>query len=456
MRVLIVANDVVSTRMAGPGIRCFELGRQLSLAGHRVTIAGIGATDIDSEQLTIVPPQSQSDMEQLARSQDAVLLEGFALARYGSLRHLDVPLIVDLYDPFPLALLEQEALRPIGEQRAQGERVRGALKDLLSVGDYFLCASERQRDLWIGSLVLADRINPDTWAADNTLRNLIDVVPFGVSNEDPPQSDRSARSGMGLGIGPEDVVLLWGGGIYNWFDPLTLVRAMARIVPALPNVKLVFMSTTHPQQGVPARMWMPARTRELSDSLGLTGINVLFHDDWVRYEDRGKWLGAADCGVSTHFDHAETRYAFRTRILDYLWAGLPIICTDGDVFAETVRERRLGWVVPPQDEEALGRAIVSLAGDPRANAEIRTRVRAAAAQMRWSTVAVPLVKFCEQPKRAADAGSRDRASAGGGATLRARISAASNVFRVGLSALRTDGPLATGQKAVRWWSRRHP
>jgi glycosyltransferase involved in cell wall biosynthesis len=454
MRILIVANDVVSTRMAGPGIRCFELGRQLSLAGHEVTVAGIGATDLESERMTIVPPLGLSAMEELARSQDAILLEGFALARYGSLRTLEVPLIVDLYDPFPLALLEQEALRPVGERRGQEERVRTALRDLLAVGDFFLCASERQRDLWVGSLLMAGRINPDTWDDDNSLRHLIDVVPFGVSDEPVPRRGEEARRIMGPNIGSDDLVLLWGGGIYNWFDPLTLVRAVARVALQLPRVKLVFMSTTHPQKGVPARMWMPARTRELSDSLGLTGVHVLFHDEWVRYQDRGRWLAAADCGVSTHFDHAETRYSFRTRILDYLWAGLPIICTEGDVFADMVRDQRLGWVVPPENEDALAAAILALAESDFDREAMRSNVERTAAQMTWPVVSAPLVRYCENPKRAADQARHARFDRSSHSRVARRLAALMPVIRVGLSTLRAEGPLSTGQKAVRWWSRR--
>ncbi|MBA2476756.1 MAG: hypothetical protein H0V40_12485, partial [Actinobacteria bacterium] len=34
--------------------------------------------------------------------------------------------------------------------------------------------------------------------------------------------------------------------------------------------------------------------------------------------------------VSAHFDDVETRFAFRTRLLDCLWAGLPVVTTRGD------------------------------------------------------------------------------------------------------------------------------
>ena len=49
----------------------------------------------------------------------------------------------------------------------------------LASGDAFVCASERQRDLWLGALLALGRIDPDAYAADPSLRSLIDVVPFG-------------------------------------------------------------------------------------------------------------------------------------------------------------------------------------------------------------------------------------------------------------------------------------
>jgi glycosyltransferase involved in cell wall biosynthesis len=448
VRILIIANDVVATQMAGPGIRCFELGRQLTLSGHAVTIAGISNTDISEPGITFLPPLSRRQMVTLAASQDAIMLEGLALARHGVLRRLDVPLIVDLYDPFPLALLEQESEQPMGEQVVRGDRVRQALKDLLTVGDFFICASERQRDLWVGSLMLAKRVDPAAWKADRTLRHLIDVVPFGVSSEPFPERTPGTRMSLGLALEDDDLVMVWGGGIYNWFDPLTLLRAVARVAPTLPRLKLVFMSTTHPHKGVPERMWMMARTRELSDRLGLTGVNVFFHEEWVGYKDRGIWLSAADCGVSTHFDHAETRYSFRTRILDYLWAGLPIICTEGDVLADVVHDQHLGWVVPPEDENCLVAAILALAEDPSARETIRANVRKAAAEATWSRASVNLLRFCENPYRTTSTSSRRRS----GPVERAE--ATLGVLRTGLHSLRSDGFVVTGRKAAGWLIRR--
>ena len=453
-RILIVANDVVASRMAGPGIRCFELARQLSGAGHLVTIAGIEASDLAASRVVMVPQLSAGGMDKLAGEQDAVILEGFALVRYPTLGDLQVPVIVDLYDPFPLALLQQEAHRPLVERSAETVRVRSALTDLLELGDFFLCASERQRDLWTGTLLGAGRINPKTWDADSSLRALIDVVPFGVSDAPSPPPDLSSRAAMGPQVSEDDLVLLWGGGIYNWFDPLTLIRAVARLAPGLPRLKLVFMSMTHPQPGVPPRMWMPARARELSDQLGVTGEHVVFHEGWVPYAERGGWLAAADAGISTHFDHAETRYAFRTRMLDYLWAGLPIICTDGDYFADLVRDRQLGWVVPAEDERALAAAIRALAEAGPELAAVRGNVRRAGAEMTWAHAAVPLLRFCAALRRAPDL-PRDRSAQTGRSNVSGPLPGGlDQLLRRGWRSLRAEGPAATARKAARWWSGR--
>jgi glycosyltransferase involved in cell wall biosynthesis len=272
----------------------------------------------------------------------------------------------------------------------------------------------------------------------------------------PPERRPEDRAVISPDLDEHASVLLWAGGIYNWFDPLTLIRAVARVVPEHPSLRLVFMSTTHPHQGVPPRMWMPQRARELADQLGVTGTTVVFHDGWVAYEERGRWLAAADCGVSTHYDHAETRYAFRTRILDYLWARLPIICSDGDFFADLVRERRLGWVVPPEDERALADAIRAFAQRGREYDEMRARIEAVAATMTWRAVAGPLLAYCSDLSRAADMSGPNRATNRHRRNQAGSVRTTAELARKGARLVRREGPVSAARAAARWWARRHP
>jgi len=166
----------------------------------------------------------------------------------------------------------------------------------------------------------------------------------------------------------------------------------------------VFMGTRHPNPLV-SPMKVVEESRTLASQLGVLDTHVFFND-WVPYEQRALFLRDADLGLSTHREHLETHFSFRTRMLDYLWAGLPIVCTRGDHFAALVDERGLGAVVPPGDVNALAHAIDNLLDDTDAGRARRDAVRSNIAiireEMRWSRVVSPLARYCAQPYLAPD------------------------------------------------------
>ena len=118
-------------------------------------------------------------------------------------------------------------------------------------------------------------------------------------------------------------------------------------------------------------MRMAVDARGLSDELGLTGTHVFFNEGWVDYDDRQNYLLEADIGVSTHLDHVETALSFRTRILDYLWASLPMVATRGDSLADLIE--RAG----PRPHGAAGRRRRAGGGAGRACSTTRASARRA-------------------------------------------------------------------------------
>ena len=119
----------------------------------------------------------------------------------------------------------------------------------------------------------------------------------------------------------DDEVILWNGGLWAWLDPLIAIRAVARLARRAPAgaSSCSWASRPHPQ----------ARTEDARRLAAELDAPVYFNDAWVPYKERGGWLLDADCALSTHVDHLETRFAFRTRLLDCFWAGLPVVCTRG-------------------------------------------------------------------------------------------------------------------------------
>ena len=385
--------------MPGPSIRAWHIAEALAADGHDVELVTLGVADRTHPGFRI-RPVGEPELRQLEQWMDVLVFQGGLLRIHPFLVDTEKVIVADIYDPFHLENLEP-AGKPIDERVATITHLTGVLNDQLVRGDFFLCASHRQRDFWLGSLAALGRVNPYTYDSDDLLRSLITIAPFGLPS-DPPQRTRPALRGVVPGIDAGDQVLLWAGGVYDWFDPLTLVRAVDRLRHELPRVRLFFLGMQHPNPAIP-EMEMATALRRLSDDLGLTGKHVYFNDTWVDYDDRANYLLDADIGVTTHKVHLETAFSFRTRVLDYLWAGLPVVTTEGDELADMVAAEGLGASVPEGDVDALAQAIRRLLTDPAAAAACRRRVTEVATLYRWSETLAPLVEFCRNPRRAADA-----------------------------------------------------
>jgi glycosyltransferase involved in cell wall biosynthesis len=383
--------------MAGPAIRAWQFASALS-AKHDVELVTSAACEAPAEAAFPVRRVDTADVRRLLASTEVWVVQGSILLDFPAIESSHAIVVVDLYDPYHLENLELRTERPMRDRLASVHNAAAVLNRGIRRGDLLLAASEKQRDFWIGALASLGRINPLTYEADPGLRELITIVPFGVDDR-PPVHKKPVLRGVVPGISDTDMVLLWGGGIYNWFDPLTLLRAVAAI--DRDDVRLVFLGGKHPNPALPA-MQMAVRTHALAEELGLTGTKVFFNDRWVPYDERASYLLEADVGVSTHLDHVETAYSFRTRILDYLWAGLPVVATGGDVFGELIDSRGLGATVPPGDAAALTTALTELLGDDTRLTHCRDTSRALADELTWTRVLTPLLDFCDDPHRAPD------------------------------------------------------
>jgi hypothetical protein len=169
------------------------------------------------------------------------------------------------------------------------------------------------------------------------------------------------------------------------------------------DVVLFFAATRHPSPHVEEISPICRRAVRLSDELGLTNQRVFFHD-WIPYQERENYLLESDLGLSLHLDHVETRFAFRNRILDYIWAGLPIVASEGDTACDLVRQHRLGSVVGYEDVIGLAQAILELLAVPDLRDEMAPRFADLARNFPWERTTEPLVEFCLNPRSAPDRG----------------------------------------------------
>ncbi|HUJ25996.1 MAG TPA: hypothetical protein VLW85_08265, partial [Myxococcales bacterium] len=367
--------DSVGAKMAGPGIRAVELARRLAQR-HDVTLVAEGATSLRGEGFRVATKLSLSGA-------DVFISQGFGfplpqLLRFGG------RVVLDLYDPVQLEHLARLGPKPTSDQRVSLTALRHRLKYVIGRADHVLCASRPQRALWLGWLGALGRLTPEALQGDPEASRLLAVVPFGLPEEPPTAGGRPLRAAIGALA--SDKVALWSGGMWDWMDPALAVRAAAIAQKHEPSLKLALIAGARPG---PAAMNMRGAVEQARAAAeGLQFVHFL--DTWIPYPERGPWLLDADFAVSAHKPSLESELAFRTRLLDCLWAALPAACTAGDVLAAEGEQQ--GWArsAAPGDVDALAAAMIALC-DPAQNERARAAARKAAAGRTWQRSSATLL-----------------------------------------------------------------
>lgn len=400
-RVLVVSAEPLGPLIAGPAIRALELARALA-ASQDVTLAAPGLREAPAPGITPLDAGFE-DYESLAAAltaSDVVIAQSLPVRLLARLPEMGTRLIADLYNPTVFEVLEAGSAKLPTARRRQQRQVTRSAGAMIAAASRVMCASESQRDLWLGMMAGLERIPLEAYDQDPTFRSFVDVVPFGLPPAPPEPDDHDPVREMFPQIADGDIVLLWGGGVWNWLDPRTAIDAIA-IVDARrgerPPVHLVFMGVGRPATTELDAMAATEAMLELLPGTGIDGSRVHVNRGWVPYEDRGSWLLAADAAISAHHDHLESRLAFRTRILDALWAGLPVIATSGDELSAVVESTGIGLTARPGDPAALADAVEALVYDPAAMETARDRAGELRPSWTWAQCAAPLLSWCDSP-----------------------------------------------------------
>jgi Glycosyl transferases group 1 len=394
-RVLVVSGEPVGGEMAGPAIRAVELARVLR-AYCDVTLAAPAPSLLADDGIELVEAAA-SDFDvllRLLRAHDVVVAQQLPAQLLRYVQKLPIRYVADLYNPLMIELLEAMADARVPRERSLARRLTRTVLAQCAAADFMLCASEKQRDLWIGGIGLSGLIDLDSYRSDRTYRAFVDVVPFGLPDRPPVRTGPPVLKGAWSGIGEHDQVLLWGGGIWRWLDALTPIRAVERLAAQGRRVHLFFLGVQRPGAD---RLVVPSTAEQAisyAEERGLDGACVHFNRGWTPYEERQAYLLEADLGISAHYDHLEARFSFRTRVLDYLWAGLPMVLTRGDSMADLADRRGLGATVDPGDVDGFAAACAELLDDRARMDATARRVAETAPAFHWDQAARPLVDFC--------------------------------------------------------------
>ncbi len=397
-RILVLASAAYGERMSSPGIRAHHMARVLvdRVPGASVTLAVPAASVEGSTKgapCRIVHYTKLTVIREMAKH-DIIIATGFP-----SFALFFFPwktFVLDFFTMYLLEWIESSKDDPhyrAARRRAWISQARKLLNIQLTFADFVLAASERQRDAYLGSMMSLGLVSPRSHKKDPSLGKLIGLAPHGIRN-DPLEHTKQVVKGRYAGIKETDKLILWNGGIVSWYDPATLLHAMAELCRERDDVKLLFVGASYPGIG---SLGLGNRFREaleLSRELGLYNRSVFFDLGWIPYDEIGNYTLEADISVCTYFEGLENNFSLRTRFLDIFWAEVPLVCTQGDVLAEMVDEHRLGLTVKEKDAAGVANAIRRLLDDREYYEECRRNLRDIKGCLTWEVALDPLIKFC--------------------------------------------------------------
>jgi glycosyltransferase involved in cell wall biosynthesis len=403
--ILVLGHTTVGSTMASGGIRSYHIARVLQeqMPEARVTLAIPRTTpaDLDPDSVPFAFDRFDGhNLGQLAREHDIAISTRFPLKFIPAARN--TRLVLDLFTPFFTEWVEMtKGAVGSSHRRSWIDMKRRDLLLQLAASETVLVSNERQRDLVAGMMGTSGLISRQMLERDPTLSELIREAPIGVRPEPPVSPGRRLR-GVFPGIGPDDFVMIWNGIIVDWYDIDLLLHAVHRLKDKHPHMRLFFMGTEHPDSYGTARLQglgggVTSRAIALCEELGILDKHVFFNFTWANDADSRAYLLESDIAVCTYFASLETRYSFRVRYLDVLWASLPLVSTEGDLFAEMVRERGMGISVPEGDLDALTAALDRMVSDTEFRSRCRERMALTREEYAWERTLAPLVDFCRTP-----------------------------------------------------------
>lgn len=397
-KIGLICHDYIGTNMAGPGIRYFEMAKILAKK-YDVVLLSPAESDISGAHPEIKfavfnTKKSTGSIFSYIKDCDAVIAQSLRPNLILRIKKAGIRYIADLYDPLVIESMEYFKYDTDRYRKIIFNFHQNILLLQLLAGDNVACASDRQRNFYLGSMFDYHIINPEDYSLDPKTESKIFLLPFGFDQESLKSDNPGILEKNYPKISKDDFVVYWGGGVWNWFDPISVVKAIEKISKKRKDIKLFFLGVKHPNPNIKG-MEMAQKTLDYCKKSDLLDKFVFFNFGWTPYNERVNYLERASVGISTHFENLETHFSFRTRILDYLWADKPMILTKGDTLAEFAENHEMGIIVDYENPDQIASAIEKMADNKTFYQDCEANIEKNKLEFRWDTILSKLEKIVD-------------------------------------------------------------
>ena len=312
-------------------------------------------------------------------------------------------IVTYLWSIAPIGSLEFKDFKNKLKQNRLHQYITASYNLSLLLSDKIFCRDEQIKKFILGSLTNLGRVNLKNYEKSKQLKNLVEAAPFGIETLTPKHKKDIYRTKY-KNINKNDFLLIWNGGIWNWNDGQTLIKAMDLLKNK--NIKLIFQGFKHPSEY--QKLSLEAqKTISLAKKLKLMNKNVFFIEKWVPFEQRGNFLTECNAGIVTSPDILEANLFLKTRIYDYLWAELPILLNDSEAFAKIIEKNNLGIVAKTKNPRDLANKILKLYTNKKLQEQIKNNIKKYKQQISWQKTLKPVKNYLAKPVKLNDKYQKD-------------------------------------------------
>ena len=262
----------------------------------------------------------------------------------------DKPIWMDIYGDY-LTIIQAANYRKHSD-RGLMSSIR-FVKETLKKGDVISVCSQTQRHIAVGELAMAGRLNAQSFGYD-----FVDVVLPGVLKEEKHELEIQKDFRKILNIDDNDFVVLWCGGYNTWTDIDTLFESLELAMKA--NDRIHFLSVGANTYQAPDNVY-----ERFLGRIKNSGYQSRFHMlGWQPWGKINALYHAADIGINIDAMHYETIYGTRTRLLEMIGAGLPIMTSLGSELSFFLKEKNSALIFDIGDKNQLAEHLIVSATNP--------------------------------------------------------------------------------------------
>lgn len=391
-RVWFLGAQALGEKLLGPGVRLAEMVRATAEAGHEVRVVVESPRSDPFPEGIVARDWTGFSLDEI-RPGDAVVANAYvSFPRLWKLLRSSIPFHLDLYCTTATEMLPQwdAADDPAASRSLRKRRLRYVLAASRAETTYVSC---REQALVLSGMFLSESRWDRARLANRAIPSSLEV-PMGVRGDTFPTGSANPY--------PSDLrgrpVFLWGGNLWSWMDLGTLAEAFG-ILARRADPAVLFLLAGRNRSGRADQDAPALELEERCRALGILGTSVVFNESSVDPSGLAPWLEHCRAGVMCNPDTLESQASWRTRYLDLLWAGRPLVVSGRDPLGDRMLAAGAASQVEPHRPEALADAISLLSREGSRAEGMGLASAELGRNLSWARSLEPMLRSFEDPHR---------------------------------------------------------